>query len=171
MQRSECDGCLKDLAIILPRANLGPDEIERMLDLYFGLLREAHVTKPMLVRASKAFVMAPKKGKARWFPDPGELYEMVADEAASRRQKLTALVRALEVLDGKLLAAPETEGPVVEDVQARLRALGEKMAAKKPIGPVIVERTPQDPAIPHTARAATDVSELRATLATRLNAA
>src|SRR4051812_27028927 len=40
LQRSECDACLTALALMLPRAGLDNDDIDRMMDLYFGLLRE-----------------------------------------------------------------------------------------------------------------------------------
>lgn len=96
--RPECDGALKDLALLLPRANLGAGEIERMLDLYFGLLREAGITRQMLTSACKHFVMAPKKGKARFFPDPGELVEICADDLRVRLQSLMAYRKALELL-------------------------------------------------------------------------
>lgn len=126
LTRPECDRVLQDLALILPRANLDLDQVDRMLDLYFGLLREAGVTQPMLTKAAQAFVMAPKKGKPRFFPDPGELAEMVADQARDRKRSLSAFRRSLDILSGNG-AGPERGEAVAFDAGARLKALGERM--------------------------------------------
>lgn len=125
LTRHECDGILQDLALVLPRAGLGADEIDRMLDLYFGLLREIGVTKPMLARAAKDFVMTPRKGKPKFFPDPGELAEQCRADAFERQHALEALSRAQGVLDGKV-APPAADG-FAPDISARLRALSDKM--------------------------------------------
>lgn len=165
LTRRECDGVLKDLALLVPRAGLGPDEIDRMLDLYFGLLRQEGVTQPMLARAAQAFIMAPKKGKPRFFPDPGELYELCADEAAARRRALSALEQALEALND---AADPKASPAERFVtREQLHELSEKLRVPESSGATL-GASPREPArhvMPNTARQSTNVEELKAGLA------
>lgn len=147
------------MALVLPRAGLGAAEIDRMLDLYFGLLHEAGVTKPMLQAAAKAYVMAPTKGKPRFFPDPGQLAELCADEAKNRRTSLAALAAALGVLDGGAAAERGSDKPF--DRVAQLRELGEKMrVGHHTKQSVSASETPKAPII-NTARPNTDAEELK----------
>lgn len=165
MTRRECDGCLTDLALLLPRAGLDRDSIERMLDLYFGLMRERHVTAQTLMSACKAYVMAPKKGKARFFPDPGELFELCADDTARRSKDLAALNRAMSVLDGEIPDVGPAEEAEAVDMGERLKALAESLSA----GPRSTHAAPPPPP-PQTqnvARPTTDADELRAAIARR----
>jgi hypothetical protein len=165
--RDECGGCLKDLALVVPRAGLDDDQIERMLDLYFGLLRQNGVTKAMLMRANTAYVMAPRKGKPRFFPDPGELFELCADEASDRRKAVGALMRALAIIDGP----PETrasEATEVPDIEERLRALSQSLSMKGGGRVEPAEREAQLMPVLKTARPTTDAEELKASLARRM---
>lgn len=128
LMRRECDEVLRDLALVLPRAGLGPDEIDRMLDLYCGLLRDAGVTHAMLSGAAKAYVMAPKKGKPRFFPDPGELAEMCAESAARRKHDIRRLQSALDILDGKIsLNDGQTVDDRAIDISKRLHELAKSV--------------------------------------------
>jgi hypothetical protein len=110
ISRDECDACLKALAHIVPHGAIGADNLAGKFDLYWALLRKHGVTQPMLMAAQERFIMAPRKGKARWFPDPGELFEMCAEEATNRTRAVGALHRALAIIDGEALPAPEPEG-------------------------------------------------------------
>lgn len=119
---------------MVPRAGLGADEIDRMLDLYFGLLRKNGVTMRMLQKAQEAYVMAPKRGKARFFPDPGELFELCADEARQRTKAVAALTRALAIIDGTVPpAVQEQDEPVAQDIGSKFKGLCERMRAGQPI--------------------------------------
>jgi hypothetical protein len=71
-----------------------------MMDMYFGLLREAGITGEVLMLASKAYVMRPSGDKAKFFPDPGQLAELCAPEADRRKRAAAAARRGLEILDG-----------------------------------------------------------------------
>lgn len=126
--RPECDSCLKDLALLLPRANLAPADVDRMLDLYFGLLHEARMTRAILVSACKRYVTAPKKGKQRWFPDPGELIEIVQDEINERKQRIQAIQRGLDVLAGRMPAEKEPEVKYV--TRDSMRSVADILAAR-----------------------------------------
>lgn len=140
-----------------------------MLDLYFGLLREKGVTKLMLMAAAKAFVMAPKKGKPKFFPDPGELYELCADEATRRGRALEAFNSALAVLDGGTVASePEAEPDASPEMLAKLRALGEQLAASHPVARVVDDAPTKRKALV-TGRPCTDAEELKAAIEKRLN--
>jgi hypothetical protein len=167
--RPECDEILKDLALVLPAAAKTPDEVDRMLDLYFGLLREAGITRAMLSGAAKAFVMAPRKGKPRFFPDPGELAEMCAEESRHRRRALDQLRKGMEILSG----GAENPAPVEPsfDAAARLRDLSEKMRADSASMSNIAGAKEEDRRIPSTARPATDAAELKDHINRKLGAA
>jgi len=97
------------------------------LDLYWALLRKHGVTKPMLMLATERFIMAPRKGEARWFPDPGQLFEMIAEEAATRIRSTTAIHAAIAIIDGATLAPPEPEKTISP---ATMRAMTAKMFDK-----------------------------------------
>lgn len=190
MTREECDACLRDLAIILPRANLDAEDIERMLDLYYGLLSERGIPIRILQNACKTYVMAPRKGKAKWFPDPGELAELCADDLREHRQKMAALQRGIEILDGKQDApalpgqsrsAPAGSGPLAvpdfdrTDYATKLPSIAEVLAKHgRPdtiSAPAPAPRAGDKPARPlpvvpttPSARTSTDVTELKAAL-------
>lgn len=120
ISREQCDECLSDLALLLPRANMAPEDVDRMLDLYYGLLVERGVTVAMLRSACKEIAMAPAKGKPKFYPDPGELYERCRDEALTRQKALRALESASQVL-----ALP----PPPEEAYGPLRPPAEILAA------------------------------------------
>lgn len=151
---------------MVPRAGLDKDSIDRMLDLYFGLLRQAGITRKMLARAAEAYVMAPTKGKSRWFPDPGQLAEMCAEEASERRKALAGLQRGLEVLDEDPRDTLEAEGKAF-DAAAHLRKLGEQLRTKGSRGPLATE--PEIPVFLSTARSATDAAELAAHINSKMH--
>jgi hypothetical protein len=159
LTRAECDGCLMDLALVLPRADLDGDQIERMSDLYFGLLREAGVTKQMLVAAAKAYVMAPTKGKPRFFPDPGQLAELCADAAKERRMRAKALKNCVGIVSGEVTVERE-DGDVAPDMREKLRAVAENFRVYG--APTREDRHPIDlPRSVNTSRPKTDAGELK----------
>lgn len=150
LTRPECDMCLRDLALIVPAANLSEAAVARKLDLYFGLLRDAGMTWTLMVSASKQFVMRPMKGKTRWFPDPGELVEIVKEDIVDRRQRISALQRGMDIVSG-FIAPPK---PEPEYVQAgKMRSVAEILASRA---------KPEPPSVPiNTQRPDTDAAELR----------
>lgn len=100
LTRPECDACLKFLALTLPRGGLSTRDAHDMMDMYFGLLREAGVTGEMLMKASKTYVMRPSGDKGKFFPDPSQLAEICAAEIDGRKKAIAAARRGLQVLDG-----------------------------------------------------------------------
>lgn len=123
--RPECDQCLADLALVVPSTSQEEEDYERKLDLYFGIFRMEGVTHDMLRLACARYAAAPTKGKAKFFPDPGALIELVADEAKTRKRTLFQLRRGLDVLEGKLLPAPgDHQAPTAEDLAKRREQLG-----------------------------------------------
>lgn len=107
ISRAECDGCLRDLALILPRAGMRPEDVDRMLDLYFGLLAPRGVTRKMLAQACEHIAMKPAKDGKKFFPDPGQLFEPCREAAHDRKVALQALERAQAIADGMIAATPE----------------------------------------------------------------
>lgn len=121
LTRPECDACLKFLALTLPRAALSTKDAHQMMDMYFGLLREAGVTGEMLMNASKAYVMRPTGDKGKFFPDPGQLAEVCAPEIDRRKKAITAAKRALAVLDGGPTEVIEGDGTKVRKLSDALK--------------------------------------------------
>jgi hypothetical protein len=117
--REECDKCLGDLALVVPSSNVGDEDGERMLDLHFGIYKLNGVTRDMLRFACMVFAAAPTKGKPKWFPDPGTLLEIVADQARARKRDIAALRRGLDVLDGKIKPEPEPDYPSADILAER----------------------------------------------------
>src|SRR5206468_12043828 len=80
LTRQECDQCLANLSLLVPSQNLSEAEMARKMDLYFGLFAMRGVTRNMLRHACAEFSMAPRiNGKDKFFPDPGTLFEYMAD--------------------------------------------------------------------------------------------
>ena len=154
LTRPECDACLRDLALILPRAGLAGSDVDRMLDLYFGLLRAAGLTARMLKDAAMRVVMQPNGGKARFFPDPGQLAELCAEDIRTRNAKLEALDRALAIIETP--ASDTAEPKRTDPVGKRLHDLAEKLGQGRPKP----EPAVAVPNIPSTARASTNAAEL-----------
>lgn len=131
------------------------DDAERMLDLYFGLLSQAGLTAAMLAGAAQRFVMRPNAGKAKFFPDPGQLADLCADEVRDRRVALAALDRAQAVMEGR-------------DAPRGLVASVGQLVSREKIGAAVesleAHRVPPPPKMRNTARAETPESlhELRA---------
>jgi len=161
LRKEECDSVLKNLAILMPRANLSPDDAHTMLDLYFQLLSRAGVTGKMLRSAAERFVMAPNEGKAKWFPDPGQLRDLCADDIKTRRQKMLALEKA-----NQLLALPPPADDALGSMAQRLNELGDRMR--------VVSDTRRDDeetqlsARIKTGRDSTDAAELKAAIAKKV---
>lgn len=130
--REECDKCLADLSLVVPSSDLSADDMARKLDLHFGIYRLNGVTRDMLRYACMVFAAAPTKGKAKFFPDPGALLEIVADQAKARKQIRMALQRALDVLDGKLKPEPLPEPVSAEERARRREMLGKLFPAREP---------------------------------------
>lgn len=101
ISREECDECLRDLALVVPRGRMEGADVDRMLDQYHSMLARRGVTMAMLTAAREAFAMAPAKDGKKFFPDPGQLYALCRDDATFRANKLKALRRALALIDGK----------------------------------------------------------------------
>lgn len=93
------------------------------LDLFFGLFVQEGVTHDMLKDACRLYSMAPTKGRSKFFPDPGALFELLSDRAHGRKRDLARLNRALDVLDGKV--PPEWDEPTVS--RERMRSFAETM--------------------------------------------
>jgi hypothetical protein len=165
LTRHECDHILKDLALVLPRASLDPEGTSRMLDLYYGLLREAGVTGQMLQEAAKRYVMAPTKGKQKWFPDPGQLVEACAEDLAQRKAALAVLKRAALLLDNT--AGQPEEAAEAQGLGEKLHDLAESLRARRPMNGVAAAPEPERPSV-RSARTATDVAELKEKLAARM---
>lgn len=108
---------------MLPAANKSEADIDRMLDLYFGLFAKNGVTKSILSRACERIAMAPPvKGRGKFFPDPGELFAECKDAVVERAKKMAALRACLAIIDGPSLPpAPE------RDARALLRDLGQRL--------------------------------------------
>lgn len=96
LSRSECDAALRKLALLLPRAKLSPDDTADMLDLYHGLFVKYGMTARMLSEACERYVMAATADRKRdkFFPDPGELFELVRDDVRWRNKRRDALTRS-----------------------------------------------------------------------------
>lgn len=156
LTRLECDKCLKTLSLALPRAGLSPSDAHDMLKLYFSLLSRAGITGRMLVTAVERYIMAPAGGKGKFFPDPGQLAEMCADDLRARDRDLQGLERALAFVEGPVAANSSPAGePSRRD---GLRILSENLAAL----------TPPAPPLPISPRAETDAGELQAALQKRM---
>jgi hypothetical protein len=166
--KEDCDARLRDLALLLPSAGIQVAEVDRMLDLYFGLWREAGLTLPMLNRAIKTYVMTPRNGRSRFFPDPGEIAEQVGEEARERRKALKALMRALEILDAAK-DAPPPDGPPMVDIRAKLKELGLKPSVEAFQAHTVAERQPDAPRQASSGRKSTNAAELLASLKRRQN--
>lgn len=164
LTRPECDGCLRLLSLALPRAGIAPADAHDMLDLYFGLLQNAGITGPMLRAACERYVMAPTNGKSKFFPDPGQIAEMCADEIKQRRRALAALDKAVALLEAPSAAQEASRGDPVgkqlHDLAERMRSVPSAMAMQEPqeVATAMVK----------TGRNHTDASELKAALARKL---
>lgn len=160
LTRRESDEVLRDLALVLPRSN--PGDVQRMLDLHFGLLSRAGVTGRMLRGASERFVMLPTNGRSKFFPDPGQLAEMCADEIKDRRRAELAVKKALELIDAPLAPEPKyASASFIEKLTQRFR-----IHPRKPSPAVMQERA----RAAFAGRAETDAGELRASLQKRMGA-
>lgn len=164
LTRPECDGCLRLLSLALPRAGIAPGDAHDMLDLYFGLLLKAGLTGSMLRSACERYVMASTNGKPKFFPDPGQIAEMCADEIKQRRKAMAALEKAAAILEAPS-ASPEAErgDPVdqrLRDLAESMRAVPRTSAMEEPHG-VVAPRI-------KTGRDHTDARELQAALAKKL---
>lgn len=169
LTRPECDRVLKDLALVLPSGAKTEDQVDRMLDLYFGLLRDAGVTFPMLRDAAKRFVMAPNGGKAKFFPDPGQIAEVCAEDIRIRRRALAALDAAMAVAEGRAEPAGVDERPISAD---RMAELAEKLSVRPGDGGGVMPVADSDDRRPmNTARPNTDAKELRETISKRVGQA
>lgn len=156
LTRPECDKCLRLLALALPRAGLSPDDAHDMLDLYFGLLHKACLTGAMLRSAAEQYVMRPSAGKPKFFPDPGQLAELCADDIRTRNRALDALKKGLDSLG----TTPEAEENSF-DAADRLRKLGDEMRASTARAPSDSADNVYQPPPLNTARPNTDAAELR----------
>lgn len=127
---AECDACLSNLALVVGSSKLDADQADRKYDLYFALFKKAGVTLSMLRNACEAFAMAPSNGKPKWFPDPGALYEFIAEDARTRKTSLAKLRRGLELIDGTAHADPDDDAPASPEHLARMRAFCAKFSVR-----------------------------------------
>lgn len=105
----DCDAGLLMLAMAgLPRSSVEDEDFENVRALYFDLLCKAGVTGAMLRTACERYIMRPNNGKTKYFPDPGQLLEMVAEDARDRKRELERLNGALALL-GAPPPPPEPE--------------------------------------------------------------
>lgn len=127
MSAAECDAGLKMLALAgLPRATTGTGSFEEVRAVYLDLLRDAGVTGEMLKAACRRYIMQPAlAGKAKFFPDPGQLAELCAEDIRERRERLKALEDAVLLIE----APPPREQEEMdrEKVAAELHDLSNKL--------------------------------------------
>lgn len=98
--QGECDAALEYLALAgLPRSPVSAGDYPKVRALYFTMLRDEGVTGPMLKAACEAYIKRPTNGKAKYFPDPGQLLECCAEDARDRRHRLSALTVAAALLE------------------------------------------------------------------------
>lgn len=144
LTKAECDACLKYLALALPRANMSVEDAEAMREMYFQLFVKHGVTYAMLKPVCEKIVIAPPPaGKAKFFPDPGALYEPCRQEALQRLADLAAYRRALNLLDGPQ-GEPETVSVPrrgAHSIGSGLPPVGDLAALQKFLGDV----TPDEP--------------------------
>jgi hypothetical protein len=104
-----------------------------MLDLYYGLLAKNGVTARMLSEACEQYVMAQSKdGRGKFYPDPGQLYDLCRHEAAARVSQKRALEHSRNILvgGGKPEGQPKNNAP--RDFRAALAALKSGMEQSPP---------------------------------------
>lgn len=157
LTRPECDKVMEKLALALPRAGITPAQAHATMDLYFNLLSRAGVTGRMLISAAERYIMAPNGVKGKFFPDPGQLAELCAEDMRARARDMEGLDKALALLDAPP-AAEEPNDPAAR--RAQLHAVAQDLEALKP----------PPPKLPSTARPETpdSLKELRETAERRL---
>lgn len=162
LTQADCDAGLAMLALAgLPRAATGGNE-SAVRGLYLDLLREAGVTGDMLKTACKTYILQPPAaGRSKFFPDPGQLAALCADDIKHRRRKMVALDRALALLQAP---SPSTEPPLTQDVIERRRAMLQAFTIGKPKTAAPQETAPARPE-------RSDPEALKAALQRRLNPA
>jgi hypothetical protein len=94
LTREQCDVCLRNLALTLPHANMAAADAHDVLELYHGLLTKYGVTGRMLSEACERYVMAKNSGKGKFFPGPGQLYELCSGDVRYRNRQRAALTMA-----------------------------------------------------------------------------
>lgn len=96
--REESDALLRDLALMLPSSAKTPADVNRMLDLYLALFQRHGFTRKILKDACEAYVISPNDGHTRFFPEPGQLFDIARPDLAERKRMLGATTRARETL-------------------------------------------------------------------------
>lgn len=139
----------------LPRAGAAAGDYQNIRALYFELLSKAGLTGKMLKGACERYIMAPSNGKPKFFPDPGQLADICRDEIRDRARDAEGLDAALALLDHPPAADPEP------DHGARLQQL-------RGLRHDLEAQVPEPPPLMNTARAETNVTELKAHLEKRL---
>lgn len=136
----------------LPRAGAASGDYQNIRALYFELLSKAGLTGQMLKSACQRYIMAPTGGKAKFFPDPGQIAEMCAEDIRDHRRDMDGLEAALALLDHPPAVEPEPDnGARLEQLRNIKQGLDPRPAH---------EANP----LPSTARAETNVTELKAHL-------
>lgn len=159
---------LKDLALAgLPRAPIPEGDEDRAMDVYFGLLRGEGMTRKLLRAAAKQIIVAPSKGRTRYFPTPGELLDPVRAELAERKRAITAYLRAIDMLSAP--PAPQAGEKLVPDIGERLKKLGHQLSTGRVRAAGVLELPPDAPKTPSTGRKSTDAAELKAALHRRIH--
>ena len=136
LTRQHCDKVLRGLALTLPRAGMSAADVSDMLDLYFDLLSRYGVSDRMLSEAAERYVMATpsERKRSKFYPDPGELYDLCRDDVRYKQKRFQALTRALRALED-MLAERENVPPPARAVRTAAEIIAEhdaKMAQPKP---------------------------------------
>lgn len=83
----------------LPRAGIQTGTGGHVIDTYWALFVKAGITFEMLKLACEGYVMAHRKpGETKFYPDPGQLHALCADDLKDAARKRGTLTRAREEL-------------------------------------------------------------------------
>lgn len=149
VNQAECDAALELLALAgLPRASVGATDYPKVRALYLAILRDEGVTGPMLKSACEAYIKRPTNGKAKFFPDPGQLLELCADDAKDRRRWLEGLNRAISLVEGPPPSSPAEEDALSVERMAEIRRTVEKLHPARPVPDAPRRRERPAPASP-----------------------
>ncbi len=88
----------------------------------------------MLSDACERYVMTPRKdGRDKFFPDPGQLFDLCRGDVSVRTKQRIALEMARDVVTGR------SKGDDVETRKCPLPTVAEVLAKHRALGPVALE--------------------------------
>lgn len=132
----ECRDCLRLLALAgLPRAAIDEGDADQVQELYWRMFVKVGVTFLMLKSACEALIIAKiPKGQTKFYPDPGGLITLCADDLSEKAIKTGALNKARQRLLELNGGAPQETGPLVKP--GKLRSVGEILAQHGKVNPL-----------------------------------